>query len=547
MGEWAWVRRQPEGQFLERKGCYDYSGGTPKRRPARDVARNIAESLAAMANADGGTVAVGIEDDATVTGVDYSEDRLEILHRAPHNLVHPSLHVRIHEPLIEEKMVLIFEVDWSPEVHRLSDGRYLLRIQESNTPFPADQIEAIKAGKRRRLAENRVVAELSLDDLDSDLLDTLLTKTGFGRSYMEVLRHYRLVQPRNGKDVLTIAALLLFARDPLLWHPGCYVDFVKWEGTERRFGAELNVVKRERIEAPLPRLIERTFETVRPHIRERHRLVDLFFEERFEYPAFAWQEAIINAVAHRDYGLEGVPIELWLFDDRMEIRSPGLLVEPVTLDRLKNRERIHASRNPRIVRVLTDWGYMRELGEGVPRMFEVMEREGLHPPDLRLEAGSIFTVALRNVPVYPPETLRWLQQFEVQAPSANQKRLLAYAHAQGGQFTSRSYQKLVGVDIYAASRDIKDLIRKGIVRLIKKGGRAYEVVTEQQVWTRESPPEYAALEPTLKRKGFVKNEDIRRILGISTVKANRIARNLVALGWLLPEGQARGRRYVAVR
>jgi len=325
--------------------------------------------------------------------------------------------------------------------------------------------------------------------------------------------------------------------------PG-YIDFVKWEGTERNFGREFNVVKRERIEGPLPVLIEKAFDKIRPHIRERQRLVDLFFEERFEYPTFAWQEAIINAVAHRDYTLEGTPIEVWLFDDRMEIRSPGQLVEPVTLERLKRRERIHASRNPRIVRVLTEWGFMRELGEGIPRMHEVMEKEGLKPPEFHLEAGSIFTVILRNTPVYPPETIKWLKQFEEYGLTPNQKRLLAYAHAHGGKFTSRAYQKLVGVDIYAASKDIKDLMRKGIVRLTKKGGRIYEVIAEGKEMKVEFPPELVALEPILRQKGYIKNKDIRKILNLSIPQAKRVALKLVNLGFLTPKGEKRGRKYV---
>jgi ATP-dependent DNA helicase RecG len=81
-------------------------------------------------------------------------------------------------------------------------------------------------------------------------------------------------------------------------------------------------------------LIGQTFETIKPHIRERQQLVDLFFEERFEYPTFAWQDTIVNAVAHRDYALEGTPIEVSIFDDRLEVRSPGQLVEPVTIERL---------------------------------------------------------------------------------------------------------------------------------------------------------------------------------------------------------------------
>ncbi len=541
--DWAWLLSHEEGQFFERKSCYDRSGRSPKRRNVREVARDVAETLAAMANADGGTLALGIEDDGTPTGVDYPPDRLQVILEAPRRLVRPPLKARHQWVELEGVRILVFEVDWSPEVHQLHDGRYLMRVGDKNLPFPADDIEAIKAGRRRRVTESLPVPDATLQDLDPSLLETFREKSHLNLEPEELLHRFRLIEKRDGRVVLTLAAILLFARDPLRWHPACYIDFVKWEGTERRFGAELNVIKRERIEGPLPLLIERAFETIWPHIRERQRLVDLFFEERFEYPPFAWQEALINAVAHRDYALEGTPVEVWMFDNRMEIRSPGNLVEPVTLEKIRNRERVHASRNPRIVRVLTEWGFMRELGEGIPRMHEVMEKEGLKPPEFRLEAGSIFTVVLYNTPVYPPETLRWLKQFEPYNLTPNQKRLLAYAHAHGGTFTSRAYQKLVGVDIYTASRDIKDLIRKGIVKLRKPRGRVYEVVAEG-THLPEKPPEMEALEPILLEKGYLKNADIRRALNLTVSQARRLAQKLVTLGFLTPEGEKKGRKYV---
>jgi ATP-dependent DNA helicase RecG len=541
--DWERLQTQPEGQFFERKSCYERGSGSPKRREAREVARDVAETLAAMANADGGTLALGIEDDGTPTGVDYPPDRLEVIVQAPKTHITPPVKASHRWATVGEIPVLVFEVDWSPEVHQLRDGRYVLRVADSNMPFSAADIAAMKEGKRRRVTELQFVHEASLSDINSELIDMLREKARVDLPDEELLLRYRLIEPRNGRYLLSLACLLLFAKDPIRWHPSCHVDFVRWEGNERRFGAELNVIKRVRIEAPLPKLIESAFETITAHIRERQALSGLSFESRFEYPPFAWQEALINAVAHRDYGLTGTPIEVWLFDNRLEIRSPGTLVEPVTLERLRNRERIHASRNPRIVRVLTDLGYMRELGEGVPRMFAVMEREGLHPPDLRMEADAIFTVILYNTPIFPPETLKWLRQFEPLGISPTQRRLLAYAHTQGGRFTSRDFQKLAGIGVYEASQQIKDLIRKGIVRLSQKRGRVYTVLAEPESTTAEKPPEYALLEPILAQKGYVTNKDIREALGISAVQARRVAVRLQFDGWLHAEGDKRGRRY----
>jgi ATP-dependent DNA helicase RecG len=502
-----------------------------------------------MANADGGTLVLGLEDDGTPTGVPYRARHLKEVETAPSRLIIPPLKPRLTRTELEGCPILIFEVDWSPEVHQLTDGRYLLRIQDSNQPFRAEDIIALKSGKARRLTELRLFPDASPSDLDADLLNELRRRTGLELDDEELLLHYRLAEQRDRRLILTLAALLLFSRDPVKWHSACYVDFVKWEGTDRRFGKELNVVKRRRIEGALPRLIERTFQVIRSHIRERQYLVNLFFEERFEYPTFAWQEAIINAVAHRDYALEGTPIEIWMFDDRLEIRSPGRLVPPVTVDLLQRRERIHASRNPRIVRVLTDWGFMRELGEGIPRMFEVMEQEGLHPPDLKLEAGSIFTVILRNAPIYSPEVIQWMKQFKYRSLNPNQKRLLAYAYSQGGYFTSRQYQKLVGIDIYTASKDIKDLIRKGIVRLTKKRGRIYKVI-EAEEGEVPVPPElreaWKKIKPVLREKGQITNSDVRNLLHLPRHKSSRLLNSLVRIGLLRQQGKGRGVHYVLI-
>ncbi len=537
--------KQPEGQFFEKKSCLEKKAdGRTRSRKAKDVAKDVAETLSAMANADGGSLILGVEDDDTVSGVNHPSDRIQVIEKAPLNLVRPPLKTTVARTYIQKQMLLVFSVDWSPKVHQLTDGRYLLRVGDSNIPFPAKDIEAIKRSKLQALWENQIVEGATVEDLDHELMRELASKVGINANIEKFLQHYKLIEYYNRTIKLKRAALLLFGKDPLRWHPRCGIDFVKFEGTERKYGGALNIVKRERIETPLVLLIEETYKVIAPHIKERQILHDLFFVEQLEYPSFAWQEAIVNAVAHRDYSILGLSIEIWMFDDRIEVRSPGLLPEPVTIERLLKRERIHASRNPLIVRVLTDLGYMREMGEGIPRMFEEMEKNGLYSPELRIEADSIFTVVLKNQPVYTPDDLRWLERYSTIPLSSNQKRILLFARVHGMRFTSRDYQKICSVDIYSASRDIKDLMRKGIVRLQKKGGRIYEILEGKEDEFPEFPEGYLEVRMIVERKGYVKNEDLRGVLKLSRVQAKWLFQKYLNLGLLKMEGQGRGARYV---
>lgn len=541
VGRWATL---PEGQFFERKSAWDRSAEQPRRRKAADIARDIVETLSAMANSDGGDLVVGIEDGGDVTGVPHPEDKLALFLQAPtdRNYVEPPLRVEVSRVVVHDTLlVLHFSVDWSPDVHRLADSRTLLRIRDSNHPFPSEKIAALKALKAQGLTERAFPLDATFEDLDLAIVTQTIARVAPGISALEYLASRRLVDTRNGRSVPTLAALLLFGRDPLRWHPRCYVDIARFEGTARRTGAEYNLVKRVRVEAPLALLIQRAFDAVSPQIRERQRLADLFFTEKLEYPTFAWQEALVNAVGHRDYGIQGAPIEVWMYDDHMEVRSPGPPPVPVTLEDLKQRRRVHLARNPLIVRVLSELGYMRDQGEGIPRMYDVMEAEGFYPPTLDVIGSLVFQVTLRNEPVYDDATLDWLRGFSALELTGDQKRLLAFARAHGNRFTSRDYQKLADLDIYAASNSIKELIRKGIVNSLGKGSRVYELPSRP---SRESfPDDLISLLPLFGDRDTVSNPEVRAAWGIVRQSAWRRLRELEADGWLESVGKGRWARY----
>ncbi|MBW1935300.1 MAG: putative DNA binding domain-containing protein [Deltaproteobacteria bacterium] len=539
--------KQPEGQFLERKSCYEYKKGNWKIRKAKDVAKDIAETLCAFANSDGGTLLLGVDDYGHVSGVDFPDDKLKVIRNAPKRLIKPALPAQVKEHHLRNKKIFLFTVSWKPEVYQLTDGRYLLRIGGSNMPFPADQIELLKSGKRKAAFDSRIEPTATWNDISPDLIRSFGERIKTEKSEEEILSEYRLIEYDNGNPRFKLAALLLFGKDPLRWHPRCGIDFVKYEGTERKVGRELNIIKRVRIDSPLFKLIDDAYTTISSHIKERQFLHDLFFVENLEYPTFAWQEAIVNAVAHRDYSIAGLSTEIWMFDDRIEIRSPGLPPEPVSLEKILRRERIHASRNPLIVRVLTDLGYMRETGEGIPRMFAEMERNALFPPEIAIVADSLFSVTLKNQPMYSYEDMKWLEKFENMNLNPDQKRMLLFARAHGGSFTSRDWQKVCGVDIYSASRDIKDMIRKGCLVHPQKGGRVYNIIYPERRKKIEFPKKYRLIKKILDEKGFITNKDIQSTIKVPRFKAVRIASELVDLGLLEPTGKGRGAKYIRSR
>ena len=470
------ILKQDRGQFLEFISAYEYRRASGQKKREEELAREIVRVLSGMANADGGTVLVGVEADKSVTGIPYDPEELRTIIQAPQNLLRPQLNPSCEKVRLGNLQLLKFEVASGLEIYRIAGGRSFYRIATETASLPGDQIHALKEAKKNVFFERQQALNATWFDLDADLITAFVNRTQAGKDPQALLSQtYHLLDLSRGLPCPNMAALLLFARDSSRWHPRAGIDFVKYEGTDRQHGSSLNVVKRIRFEAPLVKLIDEAVGRIKEHIRERTILHDLFFRERLEYPTFAWQEALVNAVAHRDYSLSGAGIEVWMFDDHISVRSPGPPPPPVTLEQLRRQKSVHFSRNPLIVRVLAELGYLREIGEGVPRIFQEMEGYGLHPPELSID-GFVFTVTLRNAPVYDEATLRWLNQFGTAQINLRQRRLLAYAYCHGKTFSTADYERIAEVDRDTAYREIRSLVKNGVLAPLKPKSRSYRIV-----------------------------------------------------------------------
>ncbi len=429
-----------------------------------DVDR-LAETLVAFANADGGTVVVGVDEKGSVVGVSLP-DAVEDALRLALARTRPIVRTEWSAEQTPRGSVIVIQVPRSTELHSLDDGRVLIRSGSENKPLSGDAIRQLAATKSTGDFEAEVVPGATLDDLNPDIIEEYRQhweekqrRTWLGTTE-ELLRAAGAITDEGDP---TVAGLLLFGKDPQFFLPQAELDFVRFEGVDPRGPEGLpGYGRREKIRGPLPRLLERAWDVVRQEMRVEAVVRGLQREERLEYPPFAVREALVNAVAHRDYRLSGRRIEVRMFDDRLEVTSPGGLPGYITLDNIVEE---HFSRNPRIVNGLYQWGYIEELGLGIDRMIEDMLAAGHPRPEFKATPYS-FTVILRNQRERVPAMSR--RDWGVPL-NPRQLKALRYLEREG-RITNREYRELCpDVSPETLRLDLADLVQKGL--LIKVGDK----------------------------------------------------------------------------
>lgn len=435
-------------------------------------AQALAELIVAFANAAGGTIVAGMDETGHVHPT-VVEDLEPILGRA----------LRLCEPPFREmEMPLWFPEDTPrgqvvaivvrPTPYQMSLGGSAIYVRSGrmNLRLSPDQVLLGRAVPTEIGFENETVPGATLDDLDPDIIEEYrlnrIKRGPRGESFtrIELLRDAGAIDSANNP---TGAGILLFGKNPHYFFPQVGVVIVRFKGTSLREAALTNERYSRRIEVvgPAPRLVEGAWQALFDEIHQRSVTNGLARKEHYEYPLEAVREAVVNAICHRDYIVGGQRIEIRLFDDRMEIVSPGRLPGHITLDNLLEE---HYSRNPRLVRGLYYWGYIEELGQGIDIIIDAMRREHHPPPDFR-EGERSFTVTLANT----------IDQIELQyGEEINPRQALALRHLQQHErITNREYHQLCSeVSTETLRLDLRDLISKGILLQVGSKRGTYYVL-----------------------------------------------------------------------
>ncbi len=426
-------------------------------------ADGLAETLVAFANADGGTILIGLGTTGTLLE-EVEPEHLEAILLRAQGICRPPVQTSWQPLETGHGTATAISVPRSPQLHSLADGRVLLRSGARNRPLSGEEIRHLASAKGAGDYELETVPGATLADLDENLLVEHAEKRRLRGPRGEKLSDKELLANSGAIDEqgrVTVAGLLLFGRHPQRLLPQSGAVLVRFAGTKATSAEGLpGYVRREDISGPLGQVIETLWNTIWEEVRHESVLSGLKREDRPEYPLFAVREAVVNAVAHRDYRLSGRRIEVRMFDDRMEIISPGGLPGHITLDNIVEE---HFSRNPRIVKSLFYWGFIEELGLGIDRMIDEMIQAG-HPAP-RFEAKPFtFKVTLRNV--RERAVSKW-------AEGLNERQIKALTYLQEhNRITNREYHNLCpGVTPETLRLDLADMVDKSILLRIgyKKG------------------------------------------------------------------------------
>lgn len=457
-----------EGQFREFKSALQGPPGSKQKRSIRSICEDVSEALVAFANADGGELLIGVEDDGTLTGTaELADEDLVLIKGAPVTHVHPRTplqSVLVRDSVVDGHRIIYFRVaKGTHQIHLTANGRCLRRNDLESTPVAVEEIQFQRLEVRSREYDREFVDGATVADLDASLLRIIADQIAPGISIDKCLQYLGLAEYDASSGLkLRRGAILLFAQNCDPWHPRVQVRVLKVKGTEIGSGSSYNVSSDNTVKTNIIRLIDESWEELRTHLVETRFQDDARFRSTLIYPEVACREALVNAIAHRDYSEEGRGIEVYIYDDRIEIVNPGGLLSSISLDDIKTLKGAHQSRNSFVARALREVGVMRELGEGMRRIHELMLRNELAPPEI-VSDGLTFGLSLYHRPMYSKDETLWLSQYESILLNAEEKAIILIGRRGDLIAPNDVITRLGIVDIEHYRKLIDSLQKKGLL------------------------------------------------------------------------------------
>lgn len=410
------------------------------------------KTLSAFANTKGGSLYVGIKDDATLIGGSISDQaQQDIVNKVVNNLgliPEVSLHSFKDQEFIEVKV----KKSKRPVSFK---GRYYKRSGNTTREMDPDGLKTLFL--KEVSWDTQLDDRFGIDEIDEVIWSDVAARSRGKRGIPEwdemgkedFLQHLKLMV--DGK--LTHAAILLFGEDPQKYFPHATVRI-------GRFKDKSTIIADHSISGNLFHQLMKSEQIIKSLINKRYDITGESFarKEVWDYPLSAIREALLNALVHRDYLIASSEIEIKIFDDHIRFYNPGKLPEGLTIDQL---EHSHSSirRNRLIADIFFRAGYIEQFGSGTLRMIEALTNTGHPKPKFREQANGF-------VVVFDEVKESFLEKYQ----ELNERQLMAIELAEEDPIqTSDLHEKFPDYNRKTITRDLQELVDKKFFRQEGKG------------------------------------------------------------------------------
>lgn len=419
------IAREGEGQTIEFK-----------ERPV-----NLDREMVAFANAMGGSLFIGIDDNGRVVGTSQSNKILSQIQDIARNC-DPPVHITIRK----HPNVLEVEVKEGTDKPYRCHGGFFLRNGPNSQKLTRDEIINFAIGEGKIRFDERINSRAVFQE-DFSLRKYReylhLARLDAGMEAEDLLINLNAAERQRGKVLLTNAACLFFMDDPQKFFPEAYVTAIRYRGPDRA-----EIIDRKDMKEDLVMQVNDSM-----NFFTRHTSTALVVsgapqhEEAAEYPAAAVREAVINALMHRDYFYDSSHVYMHIFSDRIEIENPGGLFRGLTVEDLGRRS---VRRNRLIAELFFRIGFIEMVGGGIGRMFSAMKENGNPSPEI--QATNFFTITFKK---------RVLSKGEVRV-NERQRKLLHFI-ATRGSASKQECARHLNVSGDTALRELKELMKQSLI------------------------------------------------------------------------------------
>ncbi len=417
----------------------------------------IIETAAALANTRGGKILVGVTSGGKVIGIEVGKDTLERIVNKIKQHTDPALYPAVRIKMVEGKKILEVTVKESKEKPVLAFGRAFKRVGKSTVRIDKYEHEQMVVERKKVYFDSLRCTGATMKDIDEEKVRGFLQKAreerrlGFraGISVKETLEKLHLFK----NNWLTTAAILLFGRNPQQYFSSAEVRCARFKGTE-----PLNFIDMKVFSGDLLQQRQEALEFIQKHIQLQAKIVRTERVEQWEYPLEALREAVTNALAHRNYEIAST-IQVRIFDDRLEVWSPGKLPAGITVEKLRQK---HESilRNPLIGKTFFLLKYIEQWGTGTNRIIHECREQGL--PEPRFEQTDTSFIVTFQKSRFTEELLNQL------GLNDRQKRAIEHLKIKG-KITNGEYAKMNTVGRVYAFKELAALVEKRVIKPVGKG------------------------------------------------------------------------------